>query len=157
MPDGGDTGERQLLTITLGVAGVMVIGLGVFVYFGLSKLGGLKNESKRLNQEFDTQDAAIRDIRAIEDNNTRLKNRIEQYEKFVVKEEEHYLRHVDQRLEDVGDQQGHEEGFRSGPRKRRRSETGSSPPSLNGLQRTSRHEARTTPRTRPTSLIASTA
>ena len=44
MPNGGDTGERQLLTITLLVAGVAVIGLGVFVYFGLSKLGGLKNQ-----------------------------------------------------------------------------------------------------------------
>ena len=88
MPNGGDTGERQLLTITLGVAGVAVIGLGVFVYIGLSKLGDLKNQSKGFKNKYSAQVAAIRDIRAIDDNNTRLKNRIEQYEKFIVKEEE---------------------------------------------------------------------
>ncbi len=88
MPNGGDTGERQLLTITLLVAGVAVIGLGVFVYFGLSKLGGLKKESKRLNQEYHTQEGNISDMRIEAEINEQLSNRIEQYAKFIVKEEE---------------------------------------------------------------------
>ena len=88
MPNGGDTGERQLLTITLLVAGVAVIGLGVFVYFGLSTLGGLKNQSKRLNKEYGTQKEDIRNMKTEADILARLKGRIEQYAKFIVKEEE---------------------------------------------------------------------
>lgn len=88
MPNGGDTGERQLLTITLAVAGAAVIFLGVFVYFGLSKLGGLKNESKRLNKEYHAQQGNIDDMRIEVEINKQLSNRIEQYAKFIVKEEE---------------------------------------------------------------------
>ena len=88
MPNGGDTGERQLLTITLAVAGAAVIFLGVFVYFGESKLGGLKNESKRLKKEYDAQQGNIGDMRIEVEINKQLSNRIEQYAKFIVKEEE---------------------------------------------------------------------
>ena len=86
MPNGGDTGERQLLTITLLVAGAAVIGLGVFVYFGWSKLGGLKKEWKRLDQEYSAQTAAILDKRTVEIANKQFKVRMEQYAKFIVKE-----------------------------------------------------------------------
>src|SRR5437764_1412312 len=66
----------------------------------------------------------------------------------VVEEHEHVIEDVDQRLDGVGDR---EEVHRLGSRRRNRrwASTGSKPPWLNGLQRSTRHAASTSPRSMP--------
>ena len=77
----------------------------------------------------------------------------------VVEELQHRLEHVDQRLEDVGGDQEHDQPMGAGARglNRRCSSTGSKPPWLKGLHRNSRHPARTSPRSMPNRSIACTA
>ena len=88
----------------------------------------------------------------------------------VVQEVQHRVGDVDQRLQDVGDEDSDELDHRPGTVRRRRMrrcgvrrgracgrQTSSMPPSLNGLQRRTRQPATIEPRTGPSSRIASAA
>jgi hypothetical protein len=73
----------------------------------------------------------------------------------MVEELEHRLEDIDERLEDVGKEE-HVHALAAGARglKNRWASTGSTPPRLQGLQRSSRHPARTSPRSMPNLVIA---
>ena len=88
MPNGADTGEKQLMLITVGILAVVVIGLGTGLFLGWTRLNALQAKSRDLEKDLTQTRTRADKVEELEEDKRRLKRGEAQINELLPRENE---------------------------------------------------------------------